>query len=213
MLLRDWLNLLRPSRGAMPDPHGVADARWYDDVVQRNPEYAVPYHHSRYYVLWAVIADRVRRTGAKRILEIGCGSGQLAQCLYAMAGITSYTGLDFSPTSIALARRLCPEGCFLVDDALTTRAHEKTPHDVVICTEVLEHIPDDLAVLRRFKQGVPCLATVPNFMCASHVRCFSGVEAVRERYGPCFQSLDVWPVRSFQKNESMWFLMDGIVKG
>ena len=67
--------------------------------------------------MWTVLADRIRRSGAKSVLDIGCGPGQFAACLFDMAGIETYTGLDFSAEAIRMgpalvsARPLSRGGC------------------------------------------------------------------------------------------------------
>ena len=55
---------------------------WYDaDYAKNRDFYAAPYYTSRYYPVRSVMVDRVRTAGAQRVLEIGCGSGQLAKYL------------------------------------------------------------------------------------------------------------------------------------
>ena len=79
-----------------PPVRGVADAGWYDAAYQALPGYAEPFWHSHYYPIWTVIADRVRRDRLQRIVDIGCGPGQFANCLFTLGDIKAYDGLDFS---------------------------------------------------------------------------------------------------------------------
>ena len=135
---------------------------WYDDDYSTNPHYRVPYYESRYYPVWSVIVDRIRSAGHQRVLEVGCGSGQLAAYIVEQGGVESYTGVDFSRQAIELARQMAPKGTFRVGDATDPRTYD-VPADCIVCTEVLEHIDEDLAVLSRFPSGVRCLCTVPDF--------------------------------------------------
>jgi 2-polyprenyl-3-methyl-5-hydroxy-6-metoxy-1,4-benzoquinol methylase len=181
-------------------------ADWYDEKFAEVPAYQGPYQDSPYYFLWTVIADRLR--GATRIVEIGCGTGQLAAFLIEQ-GVESYFGIDFSPKAIELARRAAPEGRFAVDDARTSNVYDQ-PHDALVCTEVLEHVPDDLSVVERFRPGTRCLLSVPNHDSESHVRFFSDAEEVAERYGPYFESLDVLTLRTAKSREGhRIFLAEG----
>src|SRR4051794_23943551 len=91
-------------------------AEWYDEMYDATPRYHVKYQDSPYYFLWSVIVDRVRRDGLRHVLEIGCGTGQLAAYLLDQ-GIDSYVGMDFSEKAVDYARRNAPGGRFLVDDA------------------------------------------------------------------------------------------------
>ncbi len=126
-----------------------------------------------------------------------------------MAGIDTYTGLDFSAEAIRIgparlsARRLSRRR--RADDVPFTTT---SPHDVTVCTEVLEHVPDDHGILQRFSGR--CLCTVPNFPYDSHVRHFKDVEEVAERYGQHFTTFDVWPLRGHHSRDQVYFLIDGV---
>src|SRR5262245_52013038 len=196
-------------RPTVPPPlDGVADAQWYDAAYSALDAYAVPFWQSHYYFLWCVLADRIRMAHARRIIDIGCGPGQFAACLFALTSIESYTGLDFSAQAVSMARRACPQGHFVVGDATSTTIHDNTTHDLVTCMEVLEHVPEDYVVVERFRAGVRCLCTVPNFPYPSHVRHFNSATEVINRYGAFFDQLEVWPLP--RTDENVFFLMDGV---
>lgn len=193
----------------LPPVEGVADAKWYDAAYSAYDDYyAVPYWQSEYYFLWSVLADRIRTARLRHVVDIGCGPGQFAACLFGIADIETYHGLDFSAQAVAMAQRVCPRATFVVGDATTTALHQQTPHDVVVCSEVLEHVPGDQEVIARFKTGVRCLCTVPNFPYLSHVRHFSSTDEVVDRYKPFFTDLDVWALR--KNGEHIYYVLDGI---
>jgi SAM-dependent methyltransferase len=201
-----WLGRHEPHE--IPPVHGVADAEWYDAAYKAIDVYKAPYWDSHYYALWCVLSDRVRRSGATRVLDIGCGPGQLAACLFDLAEIREYTGLDFSPHAVTMAQQACPKGAFLVGDATTTDLHQTVSHDITICTEVLEHVPDDLGMLSRFTGR--CLCTVPNFPYDSHVRHFANTAEVEARYGAFFTACDVWAIPGHHAAHNIYFLIDGV---
>jgi SAM-dependent methyltransferase len=187
-------------------------AAWYDANYRKTRVCHEPYYRSFYYFLWTVIADRLRTAGLRRVLEIGCGPGQLAALLLEH-GVEEYVGLDFSATAIAMAREHAPRGCFFVGDACTTKLFSEVEHDVIICTEVLEHIEEDLLVLSRFTPGRRCICSVPNFAYPSHVRYFRDAEEVAARYRSFFHTLDVMVFKSPNSRPcetSLFFLMDGV---
>lgn len=175
---------------------GYYDAGYYDRYVAATEGYDWPYYKSNYYALWAVIVDRVRRDGLHRVLEIGCGPGQLAAFLLDQ-GLKEYAGLDFSARSIDMAREAAPRGKFVVDDARSSSIYADVSYDAIICTEVLEHIEDDLQVIARFPEGARCLCTVPNFPYESHVRHFE----------------DVLTLISQKSPTARFFLFDGVRNG
>ena len=197
-------------RPTVPPVVGVAGADWYDQAYQSLPHYGEPFWQSHYYPIWLPIVDRIRRGHLDRVVDIGCGPGQFAAMLFAMGEITQYFGLDFSPQAVAMAEKACPRGHFSVGDATTTRLCLDTAHDVVVCMEVLEHVPKDEAVIRQFKPGVRAICTVPNFDYQSHVRHFAGEQDVRDRYSPYFDRLDVFPILGYHAPEHTYFVMDGI---
>jgi len=184
------------------------DADWYDRVFSRSHVYQTSYGDSPYYVLWALIVDRIRRDKQKRVLDIGCGTGQLAAFLFDH-GVEEYVGIDFSPIAVDQARKAAPRGRFLVDDARRSDVYSTVAHDALVCTEVLEHIEDDLAVVSNFKPGVRCLLSVPSYPSEGHVRHFADVRAVTERYSAFFDGLDVISLPVPRSKANRFFLADG----
>jgi 2-polyprenyl-6-hydroxyphenyl methylase/3-demethylubiquinone-9 3-methyltransferase len=83
------------------------------------------------------------------ILDIGCGGGLLAEPL-ARAG-AKVTGLDATPASIAAARRHAKACGLAIDYRVSTieRFSSPQPFDMVIASEVLEHVADADAFLRQ----------------------------------------------------------------
>jgi len=199
--VRRLLARRRPPSGAEQGPD------WYGRAFSTIKEYHAPYQESPYYFLWTVIVDRLRRDGVRSVLEVGCGSGQLAAFLLDK-GIEHYTGFDFSAKAIELAETIAPEGRFFVDDARTSNLYEE-PHEALICTEALEHIVEDLAVVERFPLGRRCLFSVPTYDSASHVRFFGDETAVSERYDPFFSELDVVSFPTVGGGQNALFLAEG----
>src|SRR4051812_43644242 len=109
-------------RPVVPPVQGVADASWYDAAYKAIDTYHAPYRNSHYYFLWCVLADRIRAGKHRAVLDIGCGPGQFAHCLFDLAGIERYVGLDFSSHAVSLAASLAAKhfpdrAWFHVDDA------------------------------------------------------------------------------------------------
>jgi SAM-dependent methyltransferase len=201
--LRRWVHERRSAGDGDREEH---DASWYDSSFRRNAHWKQDYPDSRYYFLWAVIADRVVREQASAVLEIACGTGQLARLL-TDKGLHSYCGFDFSEQRVEFARRASPDLRFEVADAYETPLFDSFSYDTVVCTEFLEHVEGDLAVLDRIRAGARVHATVPNFPYTSHVRHFVGVREVEARYGSRFTDLRVDPFRG--QRDQVFFLMQG----
>jgi 2-polyprenyl-6-hydroxyphenyl methylase/3-demethylubiquinone-9 3-methyltransferase len=80
----------------------------------------------------------------KRIVDVGCGGGILAE---AMAGRGArVTGIDLADKPLKVAMLHCKESGSTVDYRLVSAedlaAQEPASFDVVTCMEMLEHVPD-----------------------------------------------------------------------
>jgi len=97
------------------------------------------------------------------ILDCGCGRGT-----YAYKLSEEYVGLDKDFSSIKLAHNIHPYGMFVVGDA-TKLPFENRVFDCAICSEVLEHISDDKAVLVELAKVTKVkgrlIVSVPNIEC------------------------------------------------
>ena len=144
--------------------------------------YELPYRHSSYYPLFRGVLGEVLRTRARSVLEVGCGTGGFAHLLMDRTA-AAYAGFDFSEVAVAKARhRTGKAECFFVGDA-TSASSYRHPYDTIVCTEVLEHVENDLGAIDNWRPGSNCICSVPNFDAESHVRFFRDEDQVRERYG------------------------------
>lgn len=185
-------------------------ALWYDQTFDKKTHCREHYTKSKHYFIWTVIADRLLRSNWKSVLDIGCGSGQLATLLRD-AGIEKYHGMDFSERRIAWAKRICPQHTFSIEDAFTSNRLETHSYDSAVCTEFLEHVDRDVNILARIKTGTRFIGTVPNFPNATHVRHFESVEQVKMRYRTYFEELNVTSISANDRGMT-YFLLDGIIK-
>ncbi len=184
------------------------DAGYYDTKFSSDAGFQRHYTETQYYGLWAVILDRLRLQQKRRILEIGCGPGQLANAIRDMSLAESYLGIDFSQVAIDQARKTNPGLAFHCADVFEDDALETQDYDIVLSTEFLEHVHEDLAVLERVRPKTVILASVPNFPWREHVRHFASAQEVHDRYNHFFEKLYVVPIR-MQEGGATHFLMQG----
>lgn len=99
------------------------------------------------------IQDRVDLAG-KRVLDIGCGGGILAESL-AAAG-ARVTGIDAAEKPLQVAKLHLHESNLQVDYQLKTveelAAESPEPYDVITCLEMLEHVPSPASVIQTCRQ-------------------------------------------------------------
>ncbi|HYD08043.1 MAG TPA: class I SAM-dependent methyltransferase [Reyranella sp.] len=112
-------------------------------------------------VRWLV---RRHAPAARRVLEIGCGTGFVLSALRQALPAARITGSELHSRGLAAARRRHGEAVELIQmDA--RHCHLAESVDLVGAFDVLEHIPQDSAVLeeiaRVLKPGGILIATVP----------------------------------------------------
>ena len=76
-----------------------------------------------------------------RILDFGCGVGELTQ----MCNPETYVGVDIDTTSIEIARKKHPMFQFLFE------LPENEKFDTIVMLAIIEHIPDPVALLKKLK--------------------------------------------------------------
>jgi 2-polyprenyl-6-hydroxyphenyl methylase/3-demethylubiquinone-9 3-methyltransferase len=130
------------------DPQEIAKfealaSRWWD----RNSEFK-PLHDIN--PLRANYIDRHSPVSGKRLIDVGCGGGILAEAM-ARRGAT-VTGIDMGEAPLSVAKLHKLESGVEVDYFQSTAEDlaEKEPggFDIVCCLEMLEHVPDPGAVIR-----------------------------------------------------------------
>lgn len=191
-------------------PDGERPSVFYDSLYAATEGYHRHYSESIYYSSWTVIADRLRHRSTTSILDIGCGPGQFAAMLQDL-GYTNYLGIDFSPEAIRMAKQNCPEFEFKIEDAFSTNCFEDHEYDALISLEFLEHIEDDLQIISRIPPECYFIGSVPNFPSKSHVRHFSRVDEVCDRYSSYFDEFSTYQQLIHPSGSSL-FLMEGTRK-
>ena len=159
----------------------------YDDVYKSHGlegPYGLPYKHSCYYPLYKAVNRQIRLQSSKSILEVGCGTGGFAHCLLDRTQI-GYRGFDFSQVAVTAARKRLQvfkgEDLFFTGDAKEPKSYDGD-YDTIVCTEVLEHLEEDLKIIELWPSGTYCICSVPNFDSSYHVRHFVDEKEVISRY-------------------------------
>jgi 2-polyprenyl-3-methyl-5-hydroxy-6-metoxy-1,4-benzoquinol methylase len=96
------------------------------------------------------------------VLDAGCGEGEIIHRMVQRYDLHRIVGLDIDPELVSQLRRRYPNhefGTGALEDY-----HDPRPYDVVLCLEVLEHIPDYFAALKALARlSTPrFIISVPN---------------------------------------------------
>src|SRR5579863_2068947 len=111
------------------------------DELERWREFNAAYHQDDFKFMRFLIPP------GKRVLELGCGRGDLLAALQPSYGV----GIDFSPNTLARARDLHPDLHFVVGDAENpaTLASIAGPFDYVLIADTIGMFEDIDGTLRR----------------------------------------------------------------
>ena len=117
--------------------------RWWDPTSEFKPLHAI----NPLRLGWI---ESITNLQGKRVLDVGCGGGILAESL-SKAGAT-VTGIDLSSKALKVAELHQLESGtsvrYLTISAEDLAKEESQSYDVVTCMEMLEHVPDPSSVVQ-----------------------------------------------------------------
>lgn len=164
------------------------DRDWYERVMVEDGSPAMlPLEDSPWLPVYTEVAARIPPTA--KVVELGCGTGRFIALLWRQGHEASIIGVDWAKAAIKEARvyakppagRRCKFQC---RDLATWTAGKIAASTVFVCLETLEHLLDDLNLVRRIPPGHRFLFSVPNFWTESHQRVFCSLREIWARYGP-----------------------------
>lgn len=143
-----------------PEAH---EADFYDrgwtDAWQDLKRYSPVGRHTRRWI-YKLLA---RVPAKKRVADVGCGEGSLLEGLRSRYPGAELFGLDFSEMSVAMSRRRNPEVKIVQYDIRRAENPFSQVMDVIVCSEVIEHVDDDEAAVRNMGSWTRhLLLTVPS---------------------------------------------------
>ena len=116
--------------------------RWWDKESKFKPLHDIN-------PLRANWIDKYSPVAKKKVLDVGCGGGILAESLTQRGAIV--TGIDMGEAPLAVARLHSLETGLSIDYKKCTAeslvAEETGQFDIVTCLEMLEHVPDPASVI------------------------------------------------------------------
>ena len=126
--------------------------------LNRNPlqRFLIWYFHRR-------VGELVAAIGASAILDIGCGEGFTIDRLLSVDGHLPIQGLDYDFPALLQAKEKYPQILFEMGD-IRRLPFAADSFELVLCLEVLEHLPDPSPALRELRRvsSRHCLISVPH---------------------------------------------------
>jgi ubiquinone/menaquinone biosynthesis C-methylase UbiE len=119
------------------------DEQWsrLSDFIKYNPGA----RHRRRLIADAITKLRPPST----VLEVGCGPGELIMDLKRLCPSAKLSGLDLSTVAIEACRRAHADVTFHVADIVESALDSS--FDLIVCSEVTEHVDDPLRALRNMR--------------------------------------------------------------
>lgn len=167
----------------------VQDAQYYDDGFATSSYYSIQVtaEKSRHSALYRHVYSLLSPND--RILEVGCGTGQLADMLI-RAGYNYVTGFDFSHVAVQMSKQRTGKDTFTVSDVYEYYFNPEI-YDTIIALEVFEHIDNDLEVIGKIQAGKRVIFSLPTFDDTAHVRHFKKAYEITARYSRHFAAWDI----------------------
>jgi SAM-dependent methyltransferase len=145
------------------------------DLIYRSEDLLAQYLEAGRLSFYEEVADYCaqllahhRRQACVRVVDVGCGTGQLLLSLWqrvAPKQSVELWGIDYAPSGIERAKKSLPESKFLVADIYISPLPSRH-FDLVLCTETLEHLDAPDAALREMlricARSGRAIITVPN---------------------------------------------------
>ena len=160
---------------------------YYDEMFCKSEFYHREHDEmGNYSTLWNQTLSVLKSYKVKSVLDIGCGMGQFG--ILCGKNEIKYKGIDFSLYAIN----------YCVSKITGTQEYRQVDMnnyafndnvDAYILHEFLEHIENDIEILKKLKPGKLVVFTVPDFDDPAHVRWFDNWLQVERRYRDYFQSL------------------------
>jgi 2-polyprenyl-3-methyl-5-hydroxy-6-metoxy-1,4-benzoquinol methylase len=142
------------------------------------------------------LAKEVAKLKINSILDAGCGEGFTLEFLRKQKIGKTYEGIDFLKTAIEIGRKVHPN-IKLLQESIYDLPYKNNTFDVILCTEVMEHLDDPKKALKElFRVSRKyVLLSVPNepiFMGSNFLRGKNW-----SRFGNDIEHINHWTFVSF----------------
>lgn len=128
------------ARGLSTREHNTSENM---DAIYSDPNLMTHYFTPKRLAFYHQVRERLVRLAIQPtdVLDVGCGSGHLLVEVKNIFPAARLQGVDFSPESIRVARRLNPALEFNVMSIFDVEQLHRQ-FDLILCTEVIEHLEE-----------------------------------------------------------------------
>lgn len=165
-------------------------------------------------MIYRITQDKMRKMAIEQIhkqesmvIELGCSNGNFAK-LIKEKGIENYKGIDIQSVKIKEARKKFPDMNF-IDCDITKNLNLLKNATMVVSFESLEHMQDDLLVIKEIPWGCKVIISVPNSPYKGHLRYYE-VDGWKDRYSPYLTYTNISTIQNPIKENKRAFLFFGV---
>jgi ubiquinone/menaquinone biosynthesis C-methylase UbiE len=165
----------------------------YRKHTHQNP--VQKYLIERFYVAFI---EEIKKRNPKTVLDVGCGEGFTLERLRKQNIGEKLEGIDFLKTAIEIGKKDHPKLILKVASAYDL-PYQDNSFDLLICSEVLEHLDDPKKALDEIhrvtrKYAVLSVPNEPTFMISNFLRGKNW-----SRWGNDIEHINHWSTNSFKK--------------
>lgn len=147
---------------------------------------------------YQTLIEIIKPLKAKTILDVGCGEGFSLNKLHENNIGEKLEGIDYSKEAVLLGKKLFPR-LLLKTGSIYDLPYKNNYFDLVLCTEVLEHLDNPKRALRKIlrvskKYAIISVPNEPFFMMGNFLR---GKNVMQ--FGNDPEHIQHWTVFSFQR--------------
>jgi 2-polyprenyl-3-methyl-5-hydroxy-6-metoxy-1,4-benzoquinol methylase len=171
--------------------------------MKQTDNYKKHTHHNpiQRFLLWNFFRNLVNLTSSRQvdsILDVGCGEGFTLNRLREKGIGKNLEGLEHSKDAIGLGKKIYPQIKIKQGD-IYNLPYEDNAFDLVLCTEVLEHLENPETALRELirvskRYLVVSVPNEPFFMLAQLIRGKNW-----SRFGNDIEHINHWTILGFPK--------------
>ncbi|MBN1969069.1 MAG: class I SAM-dependent methyltransferase [Candidatus Delongbacteria bacterium] len=98
---------------------------------------------------YKILSREISRKGRINLLDYGCGDGYWS-LIFSQFSACKVTGVDYNILRLERARSIIKNAKFIeIDLQKKNKSHER--YDIVFCSQVIEHIKDDVSFLKNIR--------------------------------------------------------------
>ena len=106
-------------------------------------------YEQRFLFFWKIIRREILKKGKITFLDYGCGDGYWSS-VFSRFLSCEVTGVDYNPLRLQRAKAIVKNAKFIETD-LRERNEHIGRFDIVFCSQVIEHIEDDVSFLKNIR--------------------------------------------------------------